>query len=50
MESQHEEVMETLNNSTAENLKMINESVKNMTIVVDKMVYHMDKRIGRLSD
>jgi len=42
--------METLNNSTAEALKMINESVKNMTTVVDKMVYHMDKRIGRLSE
>jgi hypothetical protein len=41
--------METLNNSTEENLRMLNESVRNMTIVVDKMVYHMDKRIGRLS-
>jgi hypothetical protein len=50
MKQQNEKVLETINNSTSENLKVINESMKNITIVVDKMVYHMDKRISRLND
>jgi hypothetical protein len=42
--------LEILNNATEENKKMLNESVKNLTIVVDKMVYHMDKRLTRLNE
>lgn len=45
MKEQHKEIMTTLDNSTSDNLRMLNESVKNMTLVVDKMVYHMDKRL-----
>jgi len=31
-------------------MKLFNESVYNMTVIMDKMVYHMDKRLSRLDD
>ena len=31
-------------------MRALNESISNITIVIDKMVYHIDKRLTRLGD